>query len=45
MPKDDTTALLNDIRGYFSKHPFKGFPSDADQKVSYIRLPVPQIRL
>ncbi|KAL2674064.1 hypothetical protein Neosp_012510 [[Neocosmospora] mangrovei] len=35
MPTDTTEALLSDVRQYFSKHAFKGFPSDADQKVVY----------
>ncbi|KAH6884384.1 hypothetical protein B0T10DRAFT_409939 [Thelonectria olida] len=35
MPKDAAEALLSDVRGYFSKHAFKGFPSDAEQKVVY----------
>ncbi|KAJ4171445.1 hypothetical protein NW754_013213 [Fusarium falciforme] len=35
VPKDTTEALLSDVRQYFSKHAFKGFPSDAVQKVVY----------
>ncbi|KAF4971595.1 hypothetical protein FSARC_1627 [Fusarium sarcochroum] len=35
MPKDSTEALLKDVRGYLSKHAFKGFPSDTDKKVVY----------
>lgn len=33
MPKDQTSALLSDVRQYFGKHPMKGFPSDQDKKV------------
>jgi hypothetical protein len=33
MPKDVTETLLSDVRQYFSAHPFKGFPSNADKKV------------
>ncbi|KAG7416794.1 hypothetical protein ACKAV7_003577 [Fusarium commune] len=35
MPKDSTEALLEDVRGYFSRHAFKGFPADSDKKVVY----------
>ena len=36
VPKDVTEALLSDVRDYFSKHEFKGYPTDAKQKVSQL---------
>ncbi|KAJ4242824.1 hypothetical protein NW757_011719 [Fusarium falciforme] len=39
VPKDTTEALLSDVRQYFSKHAFKGFPSDAVQKVGDVLPP------
>ena len=33
VPKDVAKALLDDVRDYFSKHDFKGFPADAKEKV------------
>ncbi|KAJ5361027.1 hypothetical protein N7541_001871 [Penicillium brevicompactum] len=35
VPKQNAEALLADVRQYFKKHPFKGFPSDAQEKVIY----------
>ncbi|KAG9964054.1 DUF1479-domain-containing protein, partial [Aureobasidium melanogenum] len=35
VPKDVTEGLLTDVREYFSKHKFNGFPSDTDKKVVY----------
>lgn len=34
MPKDVTETLLCEVRQYLAAHAFKGFPSNADKKVS-----------
>lgn len=36
VPKNITEGLLTDVRDYFSKHKFKGFPSDTDKKVQLV---------
>ncbi|KAJ4342135.1 hypothetical protein N0V95_007022 [Ascochyta clinopodiicola] len=33
VQKDVTDKLLSDARRYLTKHPFKGFPSNTDQKI------------
>ncbi|CAG8093103.1 unnamed protein product [Penicillium salamii] len=35
VPQKNAEALLADVRKYFERHPFKGFPADAANKVIY----------
>jgi hypothetical protein len=35
IPKDDTERLLDDVRGYFGRHPMNGFPAQGEKKVVY----------